>query len=228
MKHARRLAFLVLVSILLLAPLAARAAIIWSWSFDQTEYVVGPSDSIIVHATLLNDLSSTENLQIEGAGANFGGDLQKIYDFTFGPTGNSSEFSTQFFGVDLAPGETSSFVWGILTPIGAVAPGIYPADPAILGLQLPSIGVVEMEPSNTFLVRVVVPEPPAVVLLLTAILGALLFARPIKTAGWPFTHRGTETTADSRGAGLARRDHRRPRADSTFPAELAGRVLEGF
>lgn len=184
MKHLRRLAILALVWVLGLAPLAARAVVIWSWSFDQTEYVVGPSDSIIVHATLLNDPSSTEALQqIEGVSAFFTGDLQKTYGFTFGPTGDSSEFSTQFFSVDLAPGETFSFVWGILTPIGgAVAPGIYAADPASLGLDLPGADLAQMEPTNTFRVRVV-PEPPAVILLLTAILGALLFTCPPNTAG---------------------------------------------
>jgi hypothetical protein len=170
MKYYHILISLSLVPALMITPSTVRADIVWSWSFDQAAYVVGPSDSIIVRATLFNEPSSTEDLkQIQGVGAIFSGDLQKTYNFTFGPTGNSSEFSLQFFGVDLAPGQSYPFIYGSLTPIGgAASPGIYPADPATIGLDLPGTASVQTNSLNTFSVQVV-PEPSTMFLFGTGV-----------------------------------------------------------
>lgn len=169
MKNVRRLALLVLM-LGLFAPLAARAIVLWDWEFAETIYVVGQSESIFVEALLTCDPSSTDNLQIEGAGATFTGELQKTYSFTPGDLGD-------LLGLNLRPGQTVSFFWGLLTPIGGrVAPGIYPADPALLSLTFPGTGTPEQSPLNTFLIRVV-PEPPPIVLLLAVILAAGAQAR---------------------------------------------------
>jgi len=166
---------------LLLAPARSGADVNWFWSFDQTAYVVNPADTIIVHATLSNDPSSTQNLRnVEGVSAIFSGDLQKTYDFTFGPTGNSSEFSLQFFGLDIAPGQNAPFVYGILTPIGGVAPeGFYLADPATVGLDLPGADLEQKFSTNTFSITVndnvcphpIIPEPSGFILFSTGIIG---------------------------------------------------------
>jgi hypothetical protein len=133
-------------------------------------------DSITVHATLFNDHSWTEDIRVQSVGASFTGDLRKTFHFTFGPTGDSSQFSLQFLGIDLSPGASFPFVWGILTPVGgAAAPGVYPADPALLGLRLPDGLFTSMPPLDAFVARVV-SEPPQLSLLLGAIAATLLAA----------------------------------------------------
>lgn len=129
----------------------------WSWSFDRTRYSVEPTDSIVVKGTVFNAPTSSVDLLIDGVGASFGGDLQKTYRFTFGPTGNSSEFSLQFLGQHILPDTAFPFVFGILTPRGGAAPlGTYPADPAFIGFQLAGIGYEIRYATNTF--DVVVPD----------------------------------------------------------------------
>jgi hypothetical protein len=176
------------VATLLTTPSLARADLVWSWSFDQTQYTVSPSDSIVVRATLRNDPSSTADLgPIEGVNAIFAGDLQKTYNFTFGPTGNSTGFGIDLLGLDLAPGQSAPFVYGILTPIGGAAPpGVYPADPATLGLELSGqVFLPEQSSTNTFTVRVV-PEPPGLLLLCVglAFLGVFHKSRGGMGGGW--------------------------------------------
>ena len=145
------------------APAGVSADPIWFWSFDQTEYGVSSTDSVVLRATLFNSPLSTEPLTRSG-GASFTGDLQAIYDFTFGPTGNSSEYSLQFAGLNVGPGESFPFVVGILTPIGGSAPvGIHPFC-CEAHLAFGSDTILEFkEPMNTF--QILVPEPPFVGLL---------------------------------------------------------------
>ena len=133
-------------------------AIFWLWSFDETEIVVGPSDSIILRATLFNTSLSTESITQVG-GASFTGDLQKVWDFRFGPTGSSSDYPLQFAGLHVAPGESFSFILGILTPIGGSAPlGVHPFC-CEAHLDFGSDTLSSEAPLNTFQIRVV-PEPP--------------------------------------------------------------------
>ena len=144
-------------------PAMAAAEPIWSWAFDETLHVVGSSEAIILEATLFNSPQSTEPVT-EVGGASFTGDLQKIYAFTFGPTGNSLDFRDQFAGMHVSPGASFSFVLGILTPIGGVAPnGLHPfcCETAIaIGNEG---GVTLQGPENTFAVQVA--EPSVAVLL---------------------------------------------------------------
>ena len=154
---------------LLASPTVASAAPIWSWEFDVTHYTVDADDSIVLTATLFNSPSSTEQLTTFG-GASFTGDLQKVYDFTFGPTGDSSDFGTEFIGMNLAPGESLPFVLGILTPIGGQAPpGIHPFCCEASLVFGSDTGLTSQSPTNTFVVEVTaVPEPPHILLLALA------------------------------------------------------------
>jgi hypothetical protein len=172
------------------APSVVSADAIWFWSFDQTEYEVSASDSIVLHATLFNSPLSTESVTRAWVPASFTGDLQKIYDFTFGPTGDSSEFFLQFEGLNVGPGESFPFVVGILTPIGGSAPaGIHPFC-CEAHLTFGSDTTLESQaPLNAF--RILVPEPPLVGLLgagLLAILSARRRVRNVARVGR--SHRG--------------------------------------
>jgi hypothetical protein len=150
-------------------PSVASAAPIWSWEFDVTHHTVDADDSIVLSATLFNSALSTEPITTSG-GASFTGDLQQIYSFTFGSTGNSSEFSNQFIGMSVEPGESFSFVLGILTPIGGHAPpGTHPFCCQASLTFGTAAGLTEEPPSNTFVVEVSeVSEPPSILLLALA------------------------------------------------------------
>jgi hypothetical protein len=128
----------------------------WSWSFDETHFLIEPSESVVIHATIYNDASSIMDMSILGVGAGFSGDLQKTFHFTFGPTGNSGDFGTDFIGLTIPPGGVAPFVFGILTPIGGMAPeGTYFADPAFLNFNVNGLFSGPRYSTNTFTVTVV-------------------------------------------------------------------------
>jgi hypothetical protein len=168
MSFASRLCLLACIT-LLATPRVVSALPIWSWEFDQTHYTVDADDSIVLTATLFNDPSSTEPITTSG-GASFTGDLQKVYSFTFGPTGNSSDFSDQFIGMNVAPGESFPFVLGILTPIGGLAPlGIHPFCCEASLTFGNAEGLSSQSPTNTFEIEVAdVDEPPFTLLIALA------------------------------------------------------------
>ncbi len=149
---------LVLGVIQVSAPSAASAETIWAWSFNETNFVVGPTDSIVLQATVFNSPLSTEPIMKIGGGS-FTGDLQAIYDFEFGS-------NAQFLGLSLAPGDDFSFVLGTLTPIGGSVPiGTYQFC-CEAHLEFGSVGSsTVLPPLNTFEIHVVpenevVPELP--------------------------------------------------------------------
>jgi hypothetical protein len=135
-----------------------------SWSFDQTSFIVLPSDQIVVTATVRN--SSDQPYTIPGSPASFSGDLQKLYDFLW--------LGDLFNQTVPANGELQ-FTFGTLTPIGGcVPPGTYFADPAYYrfgdGFQLSE---------NTFQITVLpaecpVPDTGAAALLLLIGLSSLV------------------------------------------------------
>jgi hypothetical protein len=116
-----------------------------AWWYDNTNYVVGPSDQILVTGTIAN--SSLDPYTIPGAGANFSGDLQKVYDFTF---------LLDLYGHTVPGHGVLQFPFGLLTPIkGYVQPGTYVADPAWIGFG----GSGPISPENNFHITVQAPEP---------------------------------------------------------------------
>jgi hypothetical protein len=143
---------LVLAFIQLSAPSTASADTIWGWSFNETNFVVGPTDSIVLQATVFNTPLSTEPIMKIGGGS-FTGDLQAIYDFEWGP-------NAPFLGLSVEPGDHFSFLLGTLTPIGGSVPiGTYPfCCEAHLEFGSASSSA-SLPPINTFEIQVV-PEPP--------------------------------------------------------------------
>lgn len=147
---------LVLAFVQLSRPSTAAADTIWWWSFNETSFVVGPTDSIVVEATVFNSPLSTEPMMKIGGGS-FTGDLQATYAFEWGS-------NDPFLGLSLAPGSHFSFVLGTLRPIGGSVPtGTYPfCCEAHLEFGTASSST-SLPPLNTFEIQVV-PEPPMWVL----------------------------------------------------------------
>jgi len=151
------IAALVLAFIQLSAPSTASADTIWSSSFNQTNFEVGPTDSVVLDATVFNSPLSTEPIMRIGGGS-FTGDLQAFYDYESGPI-------APFFGLSIAPGDHFSFVLGTLSPIGgSVPPGTYPFC-CEAHLTFGSANSSSSQPPlNTFEIHVtpvhVTPEPP--------------------------------------------------------------------
>ncbi|MCZ6572817.1 MAG: PEP-CTERM sorting domain-containing protein [Planctomycetota bacterium] len=165
-------------------PAVAFADPILGWTFDDPTPTVGPFETVIMNATLTNDAAADMNFlgaDVDGGawthGTISGGGP---YVFTFGP---AASFFPQFSGLILAPGDSFSFVFGTLTPVGGgpVAPGMYTSLPG------GRIGFF-IQPTGRFLVQVtdgpftvtVVPEP-SISALLCAGLG-LFFLRRRKRA----------------------------------------------
>jgi hypothetical protein len=151
LRHTSIVALIVAI-IQLSTPSTASADTIWAWSFNETNFVVGPTDSIVLQATVSNSPLSTEPIMRIGGGS-FTGDLQATYDFEFGPI-------TPFLGLSLNPGDDFSFVLGTLRPIGGSVPvGTYPFC-CEAHLEFGSVSSsTSLPPLNTFQIEVV-PEPP--------------------------------------------------------------------
>ncbi len=125
----------------------------FSWSFDQTVYWVGPSEKIVLSATLENLTSNP--IFIDSVGGIFNGNFQKTYNFT--PDDSLSGRTVPTLG-------TLEFQYGVLTPVGGfVIPGTYKSDPAFLVING---GPDTIASKKHFDVQVVPePEPGTIVLL---------------------------------------------------------------
>jgi hypothetical protein len=136
-----------------------------SWSFDQTSFIVLPSDQIVVTATVRN--SSDQPYTIPVSHAFFAGELQKLYDFVW--------MGDELFMQTIPANGEIQFTFGTLTPIGGcVPPGTYFADPAYVGFG----GGFQLS-ENTFQITVLpaecpVPDTGAAALLLLIGLSSLV------------------------------------------------------
>jgi hypothetical protein len=123
-----------------------------SWQFDSTDYVVQPTDQILLTGTISN--SSDTPFFIQGAGASFTGDLQFHYQVSW---------QLALFGQTVPADGTLQFDFCTLLPIGgSVDPGVYVADPISNPAWLTLVGTDTTEseiPSQNFFQITVVPEP---------------------------------------------------------------------
>ncbi len=124
-----------IVGLSLLWCLASHAGLIWDWEIDNPSQVRSPTDIVPVFATLHNDVVSTvlldgfERGPLEGiAIGSLVGDADfppGLFEFDGGPLGEQT-LQEQFFGAEIAPGESFSFVLYTLVPTaGAVPAGTY-------------------------------------------------------------------------------------------------------
>jgi hypothetical protein len=129
----------------------------WSWTFDQPYNTGGPSDSILLTATISVRPNSPGPL-VGHAVINFQGSLFTHFDF---------DYVTSSFDANIPAGSSWQFTFGTLTPKSPVAPGIYrnlPDEPLIdfiqLGTRHISDGPLRIE---------VVPEPATTALMFLGI-----------------------------------------------------------
>jgi hypothetical protein len=157
--------FLLFFSLLALTanptPCRGQGFLDWHWSFDQATYVVGPSDSVLLTATIFVRPESLTPVTGRAA-ITFQGSLFALYDFDCG-------FCRELGGANIPPGGSLQFTFGTLTPKSPIAPGTYrnfPDQPLIEFQALDTRRI-----SDSPLVIQVVPEPS---ILALAFCGMLL------------------------------------------------------
>lgn len=125
------------------------------WYFDNTHFLVSPSDQVVLSATVTN--TSLQPVALTFWGATFAGDLQSRYSLTW-----VLNLPVQIVSAH----GTVPFILGTLAPIGSfVPPGTYHADPAWIYFE-PNI---PQYSANSFQIEVV-PEPSVWALLTGGVL----------------------------------------------------------
>jgi len=155
---------------------SVHADLIVSWSLDDPARVAGPNDILTIDSTIANDNSSDQDINLDVAieGAAFAdGDFSPSYDFQFGPSGGAS-FLSQFNGIVLTPGDSFSFVYGILTPTVEFALGTYVS--SFMGIDIGGVGT-DVQPTNGPFQVTAVPVPAAGWLFGSGLIGLLGVAR---------------------------------------------------
>lgn len=143
-------------------PTQAQGSLDWHWNFDRTNYIAGPSESILLTATIFVRPESpapfTGRLSF-----NFQGSLFAIYDFNCGFCQD-----VRLSDVNIPPGGSLQFTYGTLTPQSPIALGTYrnmPDEPLIL---FETHGTHHI-PDTPFSIQVV-PEPSTLALCFTGML----------------------------------------------------------
>jgi len=133
------------------SPSHAQGFLDWHWSFDQANFTVGPSDSILLTATIF--VRPESPAPFTGfASVTFQGSLFALYDFECGFCSD-----IRLSDVNIPPGGSMQFTFGTLTPQSPIAPGTYrnmPDQPLLLFVNHATHRI----PDTTLVIQVV-PEP---------------------------------------------------------------------
>lgn len=151
----------------------SHATLSFGWSLLEWQPVLGPTDTLVLRAQLVNEPSSTENLLGSRFLARVAEDIEDVYAFSEAVP----SLAEQFKDLDLEPGEGVDFVFGLYVPkAGSVAPGSYWGSG--LSLSFSEAGGRERSwtPDRTLIVTVddrgipggTVPEPAGLALLALA------------------------------------------------------------
>ena len=148
------------------------AALIASVEFDEPVQTVGANETVVLEATFFNDAASTENLvgtAYSGSNISNGSLVGTGNPYTIKFGGPTTFASQELAPMNIAPGESFTFIFGILQPtVVPVTEGIYVSTSANLGLGgvIYPVGSVQVT---------VVPEPAG--LLLVTLAGTALACR---------------------------------------------------
>jgi hypothetical protein len=127
----------------------------WRWSFDQGTFVVGPTDPIVLSATIFVRPESPAPLTGRAI-ISFQGSLFHFFDL--------ERASDRIGEVNIPPGGSLRFPFGTLTPKLPLAPGTYRNAPDQPLIDFPHLGTRHV--SESPLVIHVVPEPSTLALAL--------------------------------------------------------------
>ncbi|MEO3690989.1 PEP-CTERM sorting domain-containing protein [Roseateles paludis] len=169
------------VAALAAASSASHAELDMSWDMHSWSLEGTPSETLQLHAHIHNSPTSTERLLGTRFVSFYGEGLEGLYNFA----PSTPSLVEQFAQLDLAPGESMDFIFGLLVPInGHVEPGVYGGGGYSLNFRDAEGAEVSWQPEASLAIRVVdrgtpddpqhVPEPT------TAALAALGLA----AAGW--------------------------------------------
>jgi MYXO-CTERM domain-containing protein len=169
------------VAALAAASSASHAELDMSWDMHSWSLEGTPSETLQLHAHIHNSPTSTERLLGTRFVSFYGEGLEGLYNFA----PSTPSLVEQFAQLDLAPGESMDFIFGLLVPInGHVEPGVYGGGGYSLNFRDSEGAEVSWQPEASLAIRVVdrgtpddpqhVPEPT------TAALAALGLA----AAGW--------------------------------------------
>ena len=165
---------LIILLMTITAP-GARAAIIWSWSFEPVSATVGPTDVVNLYARLWNDSTAGETVTgIGGYGFSWDPTVDVEYGWTWDVTGS----------FPLLPGNSTLFLFGHFTPLGpdfSVAPGPYSTSAGALAPNFDWVQQPSQAGLNPFSLTVqaetAIPEPGSFLLCVPALVGLVAIAR---------------------------------------------------
>lgn len=168
-------------AVLAAASNASHAELDMSWDMHRWSLEATPGETLRLTARIHNSAVSNEHLLGARFVGFYGEGLEGLYDFA----PSTPSLAEQFAQLDLAPGESMDFIFGLLVPInGHVEPGVYGGGSYSLSFRDSEGADVSWQPEASLAIRVAdrstpddpqhVPEPT------TAALAALGLA----AAGW--------------------------------------------
>ncbi len=147
------------------------------WSFTNTPITVSPTETIDMNAVITNISATDFSGRLVGVGLDNSGSSFGVYDMSF-----NSDLYTIWDPLVLAPGESESFTFATLAPIGGSAPvgTYYTGSNHSFNFVSDSAFV---RNTQRFEITVIsdVPEPSTMLLIGTGLVGLLAFRRKFKS-----------------------------------------------
>ena len=171
-----RIIFIAMVASIAIMPV--HASLTWSWEYTDTNPILTPTESFAAMIQILNDISSTEDLNIGGALVTL--DPSWATYFTFDLTDLSS--------ILLSPGDSTTVLYGTFNPIGVVPAGTEFDFNTSLFIPPPGGGFAPSQEALVPLHISVIPEPSSAILLALGAITLLTVDRRTRARGATSRH----------------------------------------